>query len=464
MPQSSSPNRVVSSYFAPGIQVSKLKALSSGAQIGKALDGDVLGDIIKAEVTQVCSGASQYSITFNNWNTTTAADRSGRNGSDDPIPDARELSGVSQPRWPRFKYNDFSLLAFGQRLRVDMRYWPKPPTDVQLSKPAAQAQSWVPMVCGPITDMRFDFTSSSGARVVVSGEDDLSQLKDRRESRKEFQKAPEIQIIQQVLKLAEYPITTIADSQVPLPSFVNDNSQGIVESILDGQSYLEFIQKLADRLDFEVFIEFSDLTNPQSALAFHFEPSRSRVKPDTSSGDVFILQRDSNLVEFTPSIKVVEQPSQSEVKGRHRDRNNPTKVTATAAPSILSDELHPDDSTGTVQELVPGPLVRAHFFPNRKDNPLASPNETNIDPARASTLAEALLRRKARDFFTIEGTALGLPRLRPGNHIQITGMRPPFDGFFYVTKTVHTYGADGLRVKFSARRPGMALPPYGEGQ
>ena len=77
-------------------------------------------------------------------------------------------------------------------------------------------------------------------------------------------------------------------------------------------------------------------------------------------------------------------------------------------------------------------------------------------------LAEAQFRRKAREFFTIDGTTLGIPRLRPGNYVQITGMRPPFDGFFYVTKTVHTYGADGLRTKFSARRPGMVLPPYGE--
>jgi phage protein D len=105
--------------------------------------------------------------------------------------------------------------------------------------------------------------------------------------------------------------------------------------------------------------------------------------------------------------------------------------------------------------------VRANFFPNRTDNPLVSPNESNIDPARAQVMAEALLRRKAREFFTIEGTTIGLPRLRPGNQIQITGMRPPFDGYYYVTKTVHSYGADGLRVKFSARRPGMALPPYG---
>ena len=113
---------------------------------------------------------------------------------------------------PSYKYNDFSVLNFGQRLRVDMRYWPDPAADAELSKPATQAHGWVPMVCGPVTDMRFDFTTESGARVTVSGEDDLSQLKDRLPTRKEFQKASEMQIARQVLKLAKYPLTSIADS------------------------------------------------------------------------------------------------------------------------------------------------------------------------------------------------------------------------------------------------------------
>ncbi len=464
MTQSSPPNRVASTYFVPGVQISELDALSSGPQNGLTLAADILGDIISAEVTRVCSGASQYSITFNNAYTTTASDPSTRNGSGSPTPGSRQLSGLSLPLWPRFKYNDFSVMAFGQRLRVDMRYWPDPAANAELSKPATQAHGWVPMVCGPVTDMRFDFTTESGARVTVSGEDDLSQLKDLQCERKEFQKAPEMEIARQVLKLAKYPLTTIADSQVPLPPFVEDDAQGIVESIQEGQSCLDFLQKLADRLDFEVFVEFSDLTKANSALEFHFEPARSRVKPDLSTGDVFMLQRDLNLVEFSPSIKVVDQPSQVEVKGRHRDRNNPSKVTGTADDPrrILSDELHPDDSDGQAQPLTPGPLVRANYFPNRTNNCWKSPNETNMDPARAKVQAEASLRKKAREFFTIEGTTIGLPRLRPGNHIQITGMRPPFDGFYYVSKTVHSYGADGLRVKFSARRPGMILPPYGK--
>src|SRR5262249_1516147 len=154
---------------------------------------------------------------------------------------------------------------FGQRLRVDMRYWPDITAGTQLSKPASQALSWVPMVCGPVTDMRFTFSSGGGAQLTISGEDDLSTLKDRSSTRTEFPSMPERQIVPEVRRLAKYPLSDVAPPQVAWPPFADDGGDGIVESILDGQSYLEFLQKLADRLDLEVFLEFTDLTDPNSA-------------------------------------------------------------------------------------------------------------------------------------------------------------------------------------------------------
>jgi uncharacterized protein len=248
---------------------------------------------------------------------------------------------------------------------------------------------------------------------------------------------------------------------VQLPPFATSGTPGITETLGDSQSYLDFLQKIADRLDCEIFLEFSNLADVASAPQLHFEPSGSRITPEASAGDVFVLNRDRNIIEFTPSIKVVDQPTCSVVQGRNRDRNNPALITGKAHPCKLKDELHAYAASGTPQALTSGPDVRSHFFQNRI-NPLKDANQSNLDQARADTLAEVQLRRKAREFFTIEGTTIGLPRLRPGNFILITGMRPPFDGYYYVTKTVHTYGAEGMRTKFSARRPGMVLPPYQE--
>ena len=66
-------------------------------------------------------------------------------------------------------------------------------------------------------------------------------------------------------------------------------------------------------------------------------------------------------------------------------------------------------------------------------------------------------------FLKIDTVTLGLPRLRAGKYAEYRGMRPPFDGFYYVEKSEHTYGDDGLRTHFTARRPGMPFRPTAGG-
>jgi hypothetical protein len=237
---------------------------------------------------------------------------------------------------------------------------------------------------------------------------------------------------------------------VAYPDFATDDSQGLQEALQDGTSYLGYIQKLADRLDFEVFLEFSDLTKPESALEFHFEPWRSRAPINSALRDLFSLHRERNLLEFNPTIRVVDQYSMVRVRGRHRDPLIPQEVTGEATDEIIADELQDG-------RLASGPRVREHFFCGRP-NKYSIPNQSNLDDVRAKWLAQTVIRKKARELFTIDGTTIGLPRLRPGNHVEIRGMRPPFDGFYYVLKTTHTFGSDGFRTKFSAARPGMELP------
>lgn len=436
-------------YLAPAVRLMKLPDVPrAGTEAGEAVEPDVLGDLLRLEVTRVHTGSAQYSLTLNNWYASTAVERAADYGT-------REIAGGQRPRWPRYKYNDFQLLRFGQRLRIDMRYWPAPESDASGAKKGSHA--WVPLVAGPIVDMQFNF-ADRGAEVTIKGEDDLSRLKDAHEGRMEFDNQSERDIVSKVLQEAKFPFAKVADSLVEWPAFAKQASKGIAEGLQDGQAYLEYLQKLAERLDFEVFMEFADLDNPDGGQELHFEPARSRAKPTDET--TFVLHREQNLISFSPKIKVVEQPSAVIVKGRHRDRNNPEPVKAMAVSKQLADELHIDPAKGDAP-LLSGPDFRAKYFSDRS-NPQVAPNQTNMDPERAAWLAEVLLRKKAREFFIIDATTIGLPRLRPGQHVEIRGLRQPFDGFFYVTKTVHTYGPDGMRTKITGRRPGMPAPPYSE--
>jgi hypothetical protein len=452
------------SFYTPGVRIARLEGDVGASDAGTLLPESVMGDLVRAQVTRVHSGPSQYSLTLNNWYLSTASDRSQHSdafGSGSP---REAIDGdKSQPFWPRFKYNDFAVFRFGTRLRVDMRYVPEPKggasDEAGTSAPPTNG-GWTPMVCGPITDISFSFDAAQGAQLTVSGEDDLSRLKDKLPKRVPMERRPEINIVQQALAQAKYKLP-IARPLVKYPSFVTDEGQGLHEAIASGQSILDFLLKMAERLDFEVFLEFADLDVPSSPIEFHFEPYRGRARPDAQLRPTFRLDRGANLLEFTPAINVVNQYSKVEMKGRHRDPLLAKEVKGEATHSILSDELHIDpDRDGPLKS---GPEVRAEYFKGRT-NPLSITNQSNLDDVRADWAAKAVIRKKARELFTIDATTVGGPRLRPGRHVEIRGMRAPFDGFFYITKTVHTFGVDGYRTKIMASRPGMELAPYAQKQ
>jgi len=203
-----------------------------------------------------------------------------------------------------------------------------------------------------------------------------------------------------------------------------------------------------------VFLEFGNLGDPGGPLEFHFEPYRGRSKPDSS--DLYRLERDRSLLAFTPTLSVAGQYTGCEVRGRHRDPQEPTEVLGTASIEALKEELHRES---TDPELSTANAVREFFFPGQK-NKGGPPNVSNLDQTRADWMALGELRKKARELLTVSGTTIGLPRLRPGRHVEIRGMQAPFDGYYYVTKTVHTYDGKGLQTQFSGSRPGFALPPY----
>ncbi len=444
-----SPNPAVLSYMAPAVRVELLDAdLVGGPEAGKALEASIAADIQKIQVTLEHTGCSQYSITLSNWRT---------------APDPRTTNGASRgsgvtTTWPRYKYNDFAAFKFGQRLRLSMRYWPD--RHRSESEATIRAHAWVPMIAGPITDMQFTF--GDRAELTLTGEDDLSRLKDKCKTRQEFTDASrsELDIVDRVLEIAGFPLKTRASPRVEFPSFASEAGQAVAEGLQDGQSYLEYLTKLAERLDAEIFIAFADLSATVPEQVFHFEPARSRARYDDPAGETITLRRDETLIDLTPTIKVADQPTGVEIRGRHRDRARPERVSQEndETEAILADELQYDPELEP--EPMAGPVVRQQFFPGR-DNPLIISNETNTDDERAKFAANTELRRKAREFLTIQLSTVGLPRLRPGNYVEVRGLRDPFDGFYYVTKAVHTFDGSGLRTAVTARRPGMPMPEGG---
>jgi hypothetical protein len=429
-------------FIAPDVRVVKLGKLGDKGEAGKDLTAE-RPYITSVEVTRVNSGVSQYSIVLNNWN--------------DVLP--AHPGGEARREWPPYQYNDFKLFKFGQRLRIDMRYSPK--TAEESVEPAQPAHRWVPMIAGPITDMRFSFSSGEGATLTLIGEDDLYPLRNKI-SEDRPPESTERGLVKTLLAWAGYPLP-LQQPHVSWPGFFTDRASRRSVQLNEGQSYLEALEDLAKRFDCEIHVDFETLASQAPKVQFFFEPSRSRLPPDGNTGDLYLLERGRNLIEFTPTFKVFEQYTGVTVRGRHRARGRARPVRTAADASKIYDELHQPPADPNA--LTSGPKVRMEYFGRTfGENNHQLSGQSNLDDERAAAMAEAVFRQKAREFMTVTGATVGMPHLRPGVHVEIRGMRPPFDGYYYVERTVSRFGSSGFTTQFTARRPGMPLPPYSQSQ
>ncbi len=72
--------------------------------------------------------------------------------------------------------------------------------------------------------------------------------------------------------------------------------------------------------------------------------------------------------------------------------------------------------------------------------------------ADAERAAVRHLNDLAAQLITGNGAAIGLPALRAGATVQMTGLGARFDGVYRLTQTTHTIGGSGYTTTFSARK------------
>ncbi len=368
------------------------------------VDGDPVSiDLVSVKVTQVHHGVSQVSITLNNQR-----HDKGHN--------------ILVPTW---KYNKMDALSFGDRIRVEFRY--------------ANSKTWAPMIVARITDVTYSFPASGGSLITLQGEDLLSLLKTKPSEDKGYKNKQEMEILTNTL--------TRAGSRLTLrPSGLKVFAETLkTVTHRKSQSYLQFIESIAERMDFEVYV---DAVSPEQ---IHFETARSASK----NIDAVDLTWNMDLIEFRPKFKVWDLYTEAVLKGRHPRRR--TRITGRAKRADIGPDLHTATGGSAPMNALD---VRDSFFsandPQRENK--FTDKITNLDKERADLKAIAILRKRAREFLTAEISTIGYTELVPGKHVDLHKLSVPFDGIYYITKAVHTIDASGYRTQCSLRRPGMLDP------
>jgi uncharacterized protein len=142
-----------------------------------------------------------------------------------------------------------------------------------------------------------------------------------------------------------------------------------------------------------------------------------------------------SLMDFKPSLSTANQVKAVTVRGWNRATKKPIreKVTIDDPEIKQNKDLHRLLKQGEPREE-------------------ETVNEPIFTPGEARQRALSILKDRLRDMVTANCTCVGLPDLRAGREVAITGVGARFSGTYFITDTTHTLGGNGYTTSFHARR------------
>jgi phage protein D len=348
---------------------------------GQEVDPESRGDILEVKVTMDIENMASFDFTVNNW-------------------DDKHIT---------FKYSDTKTFDIGNRVQVHMGY----------------ADKLRSMTRGVITSMTPRFPESGPPTIVISGQDNMVKLKDRKPKEgeeKKFVKMTDSQIVERIARRNH------------LAPQVTETTEVHALVVQKNQDDAQFLMERAKRIDFDCYISVDPQTG-KDALYFA-KPTDGR---DTGRTRVYVLEWGKSLINFNPTLSLAKQVGQVTVRGWDPTTKDVFKYTASAK------DLPGLDKGGTS-----GPDAVANRLQDRQDIVVDQP-VTSQEEARA--LAISLLRERAYEFIKGSGQVIGLPDLRPGDNLEINGLGKRFSGEYYVLKVEHTLGSSGYLTQFEVRKP-----------
>jgi hypothetical protein len=311
------------------------------------------------------------------------------------------------------------------------------------------------MILARITDIAFLFPDRAESRVTLKGEDLASLLKAKPTEDKLYEEKQEIDMVEETLSASRSRLSLPGTRPPPLfatpmPTITHEKSK----------SYLQFIQAFAERMDYEVFVAFDDVSPGRAApnpsdpdprpVSFHFETARSAVL-----NELVTLHWGRDIVDFKPTFTAWDILTYAVASGSTPRGRGGIMEFVTLDSAVNDRHTAPDGAAPLSVAQVRESAFRDENSPEDNGEEITA---SNIDQERAAMQATAMVRNSARQFLTADITTIGFTRLRPGIHVNLTGFHAPFDGIYYVTKTVHTLSAEGYRTVCTVRRPGMLDP------
>jgi phage protein D len=304
-----------------------------------------------------------------------------------------------------FKYSSTTTFDPGRKLSVELGY----------------AGRLVRVVSGVVTSLSPRFPESGAPTLTVGGQDVMRQMANRElpaAERKLYRNKTDWEIAQEIA--ARWDLRAEVTRKGPRHPLVSQR-----------QNDAAFLAERAKRIDFEFYVD-ADRSSGEQVL--HFVERRDGR--DSTPIQVYRFDWGVNLMSFAPRLTTNDQVREVTVRGWDPDTKQPIVYTARASD-------------------LPSSAASARNGPARADRRAV---ETIVDVPvfsldEARNLAISRLMERANRFTQGSAQAIGLPDLRPGDNVDITGVGDRFSGRYHVTKVSHAIGGAGFTTTIEVGRP-----------
>ena len=306
-----------------------------------------------------------------------------------------------------FKYSDGDLFDPGQELELWMGYYGQ--NTMRL------------MIRGLITDLGPNFPSGGGSSLAVSGLNVLHKLRNEQKDETYEDKTD--------TEIAKVIANRLGLKFEPGPATGEQKYSYVIQA---NQYDIVFLMERARRIGYELYVQQPGKDGKSEQPVLVFQPSTQVSRP------TYQLEYGRSLIDFKPELTTANQLSEVTVTGW--DKVHKKKIQETAKRSEIAVK-------GVGQAGNQSKIDKA--FGDRKETISTKPVET---PQEAKQLALRTLEENAKDMVKGGGTTVGLPDLRTGNVVEISGVGKRFSGRYFVTSTTHVIGDSGYTTKFDCRR------------
>ncbi len=251
------------------------------------------------------------------------------------------------------------------------------------------------LMIGEITALEVEFHDNETPILIVHGYDKLHRLQ-RGMKTHFFSKIKDSDIVQQIGGEAGISVE-VEDTTVEHEYLLQYN-----------QSDLNFLMARADKIRYELKMEEETL---------FFRPSRN------NEGISLSMEYGKSLRKFFPRLSTFSQVSEIEVKGW-----NPldkVSILASASSGEEVSKMEGDELGSNITETVFGATKRIMV-----QNPV-------FTQAEADQIAKAKYNEMIVNYITGKATAIGDPRIRAGDVVELKGLGKRFSGYYYLETVLH---------------------------